>query len=160
MPKILVVCTANVCRSPVAEALLSERFERMGLKGWEVSSAGTWASPGQSAAEYSILLMAEHGLDIEGHASQIVSQDMLQSSDLVLCMESGHVEALRAEFPKQRSKIHLLTEMSGRQYSVSDPYGSSLDSYEEMVEEVTLLIDEGLERIIELASENARKKQE
>ena len=156
MPKILVVCTANICRSPVGEALLRERLHEQGLEGWEVASAGTWAYPGQSAAEYSSLLMAEQGLNIEEHASQIVSDELLQENDLVLCMERGHVEALRAEFSDQREKIYLLTEMSDRNYSVSDPYGGPLESYEDMVEELTMLVEEGLDRIIKLASKNAQ----
>ena len=155
MHRVLVICTANICRSPVGEAVLRERLQRRGLEGWEVSSAGTWAYPGQSAAEFSTLLMAEQGLDIEGHASRIVGDELLEEHDLALCMENGHVEALRAEFPEHRAKIYLLTEMSDRNYSVSDPYGGPRESYEDMVDEVSLLIDEGLERIIELASKNA-----
>ena len=154
MPKIVVVCTANVCRSPVGEAVLRQRLEKLGLEGWEVGSAGTWAYPGQSAADFSIQLMAGQGHDIENHASQVTNEELLEETDLALCMENGHVEALRAEFPNQRHKIFLLTEMSERNYSVRDPYGGPLESYEEMVQEVTMLIDEGMERIIELALAN------
>ncbi len=156
MPYILIVCTANVCRSPVAEAVLRDRLKKIGTDDWELGSAGTWAYPGQSAAEFSIQLMAEQGLDIEDHASQIISGKLLSNSDLVLCMELGHVEALRAEFPDERAKIYLITEMSDRHYSVVDPYGGPLNSYEDMVEEVTMLIEEGMDRIVELASANAK----
>ena len=155
MPNILVVCTANICRSPVAEALLRDRLRKEGLDDWIVGSAGTWAYPGQSAAENSTKLMADQGLNIEDHESRIVSQALIAEADLVLCMEIGHAEALRAEFPLEKRKIFLLTEMSDKHYSVSDPYSGPLETYESMVDEVTTLIDEGLVRIIELATANA-----
>ncbi len=158
MPYILIVCTANVCRSPVAEALLRDRLTKMGLDEWEVGSAGTWAYPGQSAAEFSIQLMGEQGLDIEKHTSRIVADNLLSTTDLVLCMEIGHAEALRAEFPKERHKIYLLTEMSDRHYSVEDPYGGPLKAYQGMVAEVATLIDEGMPRIIDLASANEKSR--
>lgn len=158
MPTILIVCTANVCRSPVAEALLRNRLTKMGLDEWEVGSAGTWAYPGQRAAEFSIQLMGEQGLDIEQHASRMVADSLLSTTDLVLCMEIGHAEALRAEFPKERHKIYLLTEMSDRHYSVKDPYGGPLEAYQGMVAEVATLIDEGMPRIIDLASANEKSR--
>lgn len=158
MPYILIVCTANICRSPVAEALLRDRLEKVGLDEWVVGSAGTWAYPGQRAAEFSVQLMAKQDLYIENHASRIISDSLLAKTDLVLCMEIGHAEALRSEFPKEQFKIYLLTEMSDRHYSVSDPFGGPLETYERMVTEVARLIDEGMPRIIELASVNAKSR--
>ena len=158
MANVLLVCTANICRSPVAEAILKDRLVEQGLDGWQVSSAGTWAYPGQLAANFSVSLMAEQGLDIQGHSSRVIDDDLLEENDLVLCMERGHVEALQAEFPEHRFKIYLLTEMSGKLYSVSDPYGGPLELYEEMVAEVTTLIEEGLPRIVELASRHEQAR--
>lgn len=152
MPNIMIVCTANICRSPVAEAILKDRLKKQGYDDWTVVSAGTWAYPGQRAADMSIRLMAEQGLDILNHTSQVVSDPLLSSMDLVLCMEIGHAEALRVEFPAQREKIHLLSEMSGKHYSVPDPFGGPEAGYERMVEEVAKLIDDGMPRIVELAS--------
>jgi protein-tyrosine-phosphatase len=154
MPNVLIICTANICRSPVAEAVLRYRLEEEGLENWEIGSAGTWAYPGQYAAEFSRKLMAEQGLDISNHASRIVSDELLENSDLGLCMAQGHIEALRAEFPKHREKIFLLSEMSDRNHSVADPYGGPLEEYVQMVREVSELIDSGLPRIISLAAAN------
>lgn len=157
MANILLVCTANICRSPVAEALLREYLQNMGLE-WDVNSAGTWAEPGQSASAFGVELMAEQGLDISRHTSKGVDGPLLSESDLVLCMESGHAEALRAEFPCFAHKIYMLTEMSDRRYSVPDPYGGPRKAYERMVGELTGLIETGLPRIIELAQTNAQSR--
>lgn len=158
MPQVLVVCTANICRSPVAEAILKDRLNSIYGDDWTVRSAGTWASPGQSAAQNSVLLMLDNGLDIRNHSSQTVNESLLSETDLVLCMEKGHVEALSAEFPRHRHKIYLLSEMSGRRHSVDDPYGGPLSAYEGMVAEVTDLIDAGLPAIVKIATQNERSR--
>lgn len=152
MPEIIIVCTANICRSPVVEAVIRDRLAAKGLEGWRVQSAGTWAQNGQPASLYSREILAERGLDISSHTSQVITGELLEAADLVLCLESGHAEALRAEFPQHAPKIFLLTEMIGRRYSIADPYGGPRFAYEQMIDEVTRLVEDGLPRIIELAT--------
>jgi protein-tyrosine-phosphatase len=105
-----------------------------------------------------VLLMEEAGIDIGNHQAKIVTPERLQQADLVLTMELGHAEALQVEFPQQAHKVYLLTEMIGRRYNVEDPYGRDLPAYQRMVEEVTNLIDAGLDNILALAQENARHR--
>lgn len=152
MVKIIAVCTANICRSPVVEAVLRDRLAAKGLEEWQVSSAGTWAQNGLAASRFSREILAERGLDINNHASRIITREMLEEATLVLCLAEGHAEAMRAEFPDQASKIFLLTEMVGQRYSISDPYGGPRFAYARMVDDVTKLIEDGLPRIIELAT--------
>jgi protein-tyrosine phosphatase len=154
MAYILVVCTGNICRSPVGEALLRDRLQERGLTDWQVASAGTWAQVVRGASQYSVEILAEQGLDIREHRAQMITRQHMQEADLVLCMESGHVEALRAEFPEYADKLHLFSEMVGRSYSISDPYGQPKDAYYRMVRDLTEVVDEGLDTVIELASQN------
>ena len=84
-----------------------------------------------------------------------VDEPHLAGADLVLTMEVGHAEALRAEFPQQAHKVHMLAEMVGHSYNIPDPYGGPYEEYERMYEGLTSVIDQGLDRIIELARENA-----
>jgi protein-tyrosine-phosphatase len=155
MAKILIICTANICRSPVAAALLRDRLRQRGLTDWQVGSAGTWVMEHRGASRNSIEVMARNGLDISGHRSAMVDEAYLSEADLVLTMEDGHAEALRAEFPEQAYKVYLLSQMIGRTYNIADPYGGPLEEYEQMYEEVRQVIDDGLERIITLAQANA-----
>jgi protein-tyrosine-phosphatase len=150
-----MICTANICRSPVAEGLLRDRLRQRGLLDWTVSSAGTWAQVERGASENSVVVMNERGLDINSHVSRMVKREHLCQADLVLCMESGHAEALRAEFYQYAPKIHLLTEMAGRHYSISDPYGQPLTAYRLMANEVEEIIDEGIDEIIRLIETSA-----
>lgn len=154
MPHVLFVCTANICRSPVAEAMLRQRLS----EGWTVTSAGTWATEGRGAAENSLLVLSERDIELDDHRSQMINEEMLAEADLVLCMESGHAEALRAEFSQYANKIFMLSEMVGKQFSIADPYGEPKEAYERMAREVEELIDEGLPLIVELAGKNARKR--
>lgn len=157
MAHILVVCTANICRSPVGEALLRQRLHERGLESWTVSSSGTWAQVERKAAHYSIKLMSERGYDLKQHRASMIEDDDLQAADLVLCMESGHVEALKAEFPSYADRIYLISEMVGKRYNIQDPYRRSKDTYQQMIVELTNIIETGLDRIIALAEENAAK---
>ena len=158
MANILVICTANICRSPVAEALLRDRLYKRGLDDWTVSSAGTWAQFSRGAADNSIIVMDQYGLDILDHTARMVEQEQLQAADLVLCMETGHVEALRAEFSRDAYKVYLLTAMVGQSYSIYDPFGEPMIAYERMAAELTDLIDRGMDRIVQLAEENSGQR--
>ena len=155
MPHILFICTANICRSPVAMGLLRRRLHEEGMAGWTVASAGTWAQLKRGAARNSIQVMEKQGIDIGEHQARLVTAEMLEEADLVLCMEQGHAEALRSEFPHTADKIYLLSEMVDRKYSISDPYGGPLPEYERMAADVGQIIENGFERIVELAEQNA-----
>lgn len=155
MPSILIVCTANICRSPMAEAQLRHLLEEADVPGeWRVSSAGTWASDGLPASESGVLVMQEQGLDTSAHLSRAVNEAIVAEADLILTMTAGHAEALGAEYPSARSRIHLLSEMAGPRYDVWDPFGRSLAEYRRTANELAGLVERGLERIISLARQN------
>ncbi len=154
MARILLICTANICRSPVAAALLRDRLRRRGLADWQVGSAGTWAMVSRPASQFSVDVMGRHGYNITDHRATMVEERHLREADLALTMEEGHAEALRAEFPAQAHKVYLLTEMVGLPYNIADPYGGPAEGYQEMFEELSRVIDGGLDRIITLAQGN------
>jgi protein-tyrosine phosphatase len=101
--------------------------------------------------------MAEQGIDISGHMAQMVDAALVNQADLILCMEQGHAEALSVEFPQAARKVYLLSEMCGAHYDIEDPYRQDVEKYRRMVAEVSLLITEGLPRILQLAEENAQQ---
>ncbi len=152
-PSVLFVCTANVCRSPMAAALLRARLrkEQKDWEDWRVDSAGTWAPDGQSAAKNSCLVMAERGLDINSHRSQAVTAGMLHRYHLILTMEAGHKEALQVEFPRIADRVFLLSEMVGEQGEIDDPYGGPIEAYRATAEKVDQILANGMAKIIELA---------
>jgi protein-tyrosine phosphatase len=127
---ILVVCTGNICRSPMAEGILRKICER-GLAS--VSSAGTHALVGNPAAEFSVIAAAEHGIDITPHRAQLLTAAMIGTSDHILCMERSHVEHVLTLAPDAHGRTHNLAEFIGGlpADAIPDPYGCSLREYRE-----------------------------
>jgi protein-tyrosine-phosphatase len=157
-PHILVVCTANICRSPVAEAVLRDKLQKADRSDWMVSSAGTWAEAGHAASSMSVTLMAERELDIQAHGSRAVTGQLMAQSDLVLCMETRHLEWLQQAFPEQKHKVYTIRQMVGQRGSVRDPYGGSRRQYERMVAEVADLLEAGFAQIQTVAWANYQKR--
>jgi protein-tyrosine-phosphatase len=136
-------------------ALLRDRLQKRGLNDWQVGSSGTWAINPRGASQNSIDVMSRRGLDINNHRATMIKEAYVRYADLVLTMEIGHAEALRAEFPAQAHKVYLLSEMVGQTYNITDPYGGPIEEYERMVDTVSTIIDGGLDQIIQLAQINA-----
>ena len=152
MPTVVFVCTANICRSPVAEALFVDWLHKQAVPGdWTVGSAGTWAAPGAPASAYSRELLGELGLDLELHRARHVDRQIVETADVLLCMTRSQREALRAEFPDLAGRVHLLSALAGPAYDVPDPFGGPRQGYTEMVAEIQRLIAAGGRRIVELA---------
>ena len=153
MPSILFVCSANQCRSPMAKALLKSILIDAGvLSNWQVASAGTWAHEGVHATDLARQVMRERGLDIEEHRSQSVSGEMLAEFDLVLVMEERHREFLQRTFPLVAGRVHLFSEITGREVDIADPVTGTLDTYRTTVEELTEMIQEGYDLILQWVS--------
>ena len=151
MPSVLFICTGNMFRSPIAEAVFRDQLQRDGLSGWTVSSAGTWTAPGQPPPRVTLELARSLGLDLSGHLTRLVDAPMLASSDVVLVMESGHKESLQVEFPESRKKVFLLAEVvKGMKYDIPDP-AMSLDDTETILQNLVTLVREGSGRIYQLA---------
>ncbi len=116
---------------------------------WQVLSAGTWALDGMPAATEAIYQAGRMGLDIAGHVSRAITPQLMDAADLVIVMEQGHQEALRAEFPRNANKVHLLSEAAaGNRYDVHDP--AAMNSDEGIPQEIAELIHDGFEQICAL----------
>ncbi|MFZ4518757.1 MAG: hypothetical protein ACOYOP_10230 [Microthrixaceae bacterium] len=103
--RLLVVCTANQCRSPLGEVIARFDLERRGIPA-VVASAG-FLQGGVPAAEGSVQTAARRGLDLRSHHSRRIDPDMLDAADVVLAMEGAHVMRLVGDWPERTD--HVLT---------------------------------------------------
>ena len=133
---ILVVCIGNICRSPMAEALLRNALR--GQEGFSVESAGLGALADEPATEHAVALMSERGIDISSHRARQLQPELVNKADLILVMESGHKKAIETADVTVRGKVFRLGETSDR--DIADPYRRSRAVFEEVLED----IDEGI----------------
>jgi protein-tyrosine phosphatase len=112
MSEILIVCTGNVCRSPMAEGFLRAALvERLGAAAPVVSSAGTAGWDGSGAMEESIRTAQERGVDIRAHQARKLHGAMLEDADLIVCMAAEHREAIVGAMPDLETKTFTIKEL-------------------------------------------------
>lgn len=149
MTRVLLVCTGNICRSPLAEALMRQELEALGRSDIEVTSAGTGAWDGAPASEGAYLVGLEHGLDLSAHRARLLTRDAVQAADLVLTMARHH--RARAQELGGEGRTHVLGEYAGRSgqdAEVSDPFGGDLDVYRETFGELEALVKAAVRRLV------------
>lgn len=156
MPSVLFVCTANQCRSPMAEAIFRELLRKKGkLADWSIASAGAGALAGQPATLFTQSTLRERGIEIGAHRSRTVTRELLQSYKLVLTMEREQEEALKSAFPELNDRICLLASMVDGQFDIDDPIGRPIERYRTLANELTDVLERGLPRIEWLAADPA-----
>jgi protein-tyrosine phosphatase len=133
--KVLVICSGNICRSPMAAEYLRHRAARGGLEHLVVDSAGTLGIEDAPASPEAIRTLREVGLDLSGHRSKGLTEADLQSSDLVIAMAGNHLEYLAAVHPGGRDHRLLLRafERGPRPDpdapDLADPIGQNVEVY-------------------------------
>lgn len=149
MKTILFVCTANICRSPMAAGIIRDHLTAKGLADQiRVLSAGIWAEDGHEASKNACTVLGQRGIDLSNHQSRIVTPALLSQASIVLVMEEAHRRSLFYLAPQYLSKVFLLTEMAGGHEDVADPFGGPLKSYVETANYLEKLIDAGLPAIL------------
>ena len=145
---ILTVCTANICRSPMAEVLLQHalRGQPEPLKSLKVYSAGVAANSGERVSENSVHALKKVGLDLSGHKSQPLTHQLVNDALAIFCMTESHRAMIELSIDPPPQNVFLFREFMPREagQEIADPYGGSLKQYEasrdEMVEAIPSLI--------------------
>ena len=136
--RVLIVCTGNICRSPMAYGLLRAYLQEQGLdQAIVVETAGTHALVNEPPSAPGQKILAERGIDISHHRARQVTPQLLRDADVVLVMEEAHRRSLFYLAPQHLGKILLLSELVGEHQDVEDPYGQP----EEMYRKTAALLD-------------------
>ena len=147
-PDIIVVCTANICRSPMGAALLKHALAgKPGVLGQlSVASAGVSARRGDAVTEYSAAALKKVGIDISDHRSQPLTQQMLNEAKVILCMTESHRDMIELTAEPVPKHLYLFREfMKNGTHEIPDPFGGPYSLYEtsrdEMVEAIPSLVE-------------------
>lgn len=118
--KILFVCDGNICRSPMAEALLRTTLAGRGIDWIKVDSAGLVASPfGVAHSQLRRVLGSSFSL-IENRHSQPISENLVEEADLILGMEKRHIRQIHERFPSSKGKVFMVTSYAGGDVEIKD----------------------------------------
>ena len=137
-PGILVVCTGNICRSPLGATLLEDSLSRdPAVAHTAVFSAGTHAQRGAPATSHAIQVAGELGLKLHEHRSQPVTAKLLEQAHYVLGMTKSHLHFLSSYLGVDAQRLHLFRSFSSAlNAEVPDPYGSDLAVYRDCLEKL------------------------
>lgn len=147
---ILFICKGNICRSPFAEHLAKK------LAGSAISGEGPFSSAGLEVSRplpppiEAALAAKSFGIQLDGHRSRSINQDMVASFDMITAMETRQLKHLRKAFPGYHDKIFLLPLFEAKQgtkrgwfsrYNIQDPYGKNLVEFQACFQRIERCIE-------------------
>ena len=144
MPEVVFVCYGNICRSPIAEALLQRALDsRLGDgHDWIVSSAGIGATDGTVASRGTKDVLAARGIDFRHHRARYLTPAIARRAELIVCMEPEQVTAVR-RLVGDLPKVVLMGD------GVPDPIGAGPEMYERTAALIESHIPSLVEEILE-----------
>lgn len=128
--KILVVCTGNACRSPMAEGFLKKQLNPE--EGFVILSEGISAADGLMPTDYAVEVMSEEHINISSYRTKPFSMDFARAADVILVMSKVHKDFILDIMPEIKDKIFLYNEFAGIKSGnedIEDPIGQPLSTY-------------------------------
>lgn len=124
--RVVFVCHGNIMRSPTAEAMLRTALAKQSITNVTVISAGLHATDGRSADPRAQTVAPEFGISLRGHSAQLVTERLINSSDLVIVMDIQNAAEFLLRYPEASERLFMLRQFSdqsrGPGKEIPDPY--------------------------------------
>lgn len=148
-PELVILCYGNICRSPLAAALLARELEARGLGDrFRVTSAG-FLGDGHRAHAHSVAVMRSRGLDLEGHRSSVLTPTRAAAAGLVLAMEEALAERARGLGATRAYNLAPYATLGADTSDVADPLGEDLPAFEACARRLEALVPGAVDRILQ-----------
>ena len=138
---ILVVCVGNICRSPMAEALLKQRFPEK-----NIDSAGVGALVGHGADPAAIKIMEQQNIDITSHVAKQIDENLALNADLIFTMSDSQNKWIEERWPFCRGKTFKLGHWNDK--DIADPYKHELSAFQTAYQDIVEGLNEWQDKII------------
>lgn len=137
---ILVVCVGNICRSPMAEALLKQRFPNK-----NIDSAGVGALVGHSADPAALEIMSQQQIDINNHVAKQIDENLAKKADLIFTMSDGQTKWIEERWPFCRGKTFKLGHWQDK--DIADPYKHEMSAFETAYQDIVVSLEQWADKI-------------
>ena len=137
---ILVVCVGNICRSPMAEALLKQRFPNK-----NIDSAGVGALVGHSADPAALEIMAKQDIDITSHIAKQIDENLAKTADIIFTMSDGQTKWIEERWPFCRGKTFKLGHWMSK--DIADPYKHKMSAFKTAYQDIVDSLEQWADKI-------------
>lgn len=162
---IVVVCRGNIVRSSFAEILINREIEKRKLDEKVIAISrgmqGTIVDPKPVDFPNIVFYPNEYhnakptldklGIDESKHISKPIDIDTAKSADLILALDNKIKKGLEMLFPNMKDKIHLLSELIGKDEDFEDPEEEGVEKSTKILMDIKDTIDNGFDKLITLA---------
>lgn len=137
---ILVVCVGNICRSPMAEALLKQRYPHK-----NIDSAGVGALVGHSADPAALKIMAGQEIDITNHVAKQIDEGLAKKADLIFTMSDSQTKWIEERWPFCRGKTFKLGHWQDK--DIADPYKHEMSAFQTAYQDIVVSLEQWADKI-------------
>ena len=137
---ILVVWVGNICRSPMAEALLKQRYPDKAI-----DSAGVGALVGHPADPAALEIMTERQLDITKHIAKQIDEKLAKKADIIFTMSDGQTKWIEERWPFCRGKTFKLGHWMNK--DIADPYKHEMSAFETAYQDIVESLEQWADKI-------------
>jgi protein-tyrosine-phosphatase len=150
--KIMFICTGNICRSAMAEAMMKKMLEEKKKENIEVYSCGTDAENGDRSTYNAIYVMKRYDIDLTKHMATNILNSDIKNMDLILCATMSHKRTVLNYYPELEGKVYTMKEYAeldnhGKDMDISDPWGYDENIYERCAVEIENCLENIINKI-------------